>query len=303
MIKKLVLIIIILALPCLGRAQSTVLSSASYAMPLDDVGISARANVLGSSFVGLANDSSALFWNPAGLGMLDSGQISLHHNSWLTDIDQETLVVALPVEYGTFGGALNYVNYGSFEGRDIGGGLTSNYTASNVEVALGFGAEIVDRYYGGGTVKFAQLTLAGQGSTAIACNVGVMKQLTKQIRLGLSYSNLGTAVNGGMMDSALRLGGSYMVRLSRVNRVYLALGGQVESNSMNQVQLGAEDIIYSVLALRAGYQVSLTNMELEGLTGLRAGLGLMYQNFVVDYAYLPYGDLGISNQVSLSYFF
>ena len=301
--RRIFLTAAILLLPALTWAQSTVLSSAGFALPIDDVGVSARANVLGSAFVGLANDSSALFWNPAGLGLLDSGEIALHHNSWLTDIYQETVVLALPVEYGTIGGAVDYVNYGSFEGRDSGGGLTPSYTANNLEGALGWGMELVDKYFAGATVKFSQLTMAGQSSAVIACNVGMMKQIGKNIRLGISYSNLGTAVSGSQTDSALRLGGSYSMRVSRVNRVYLALGAQVESNGMNQIQFGAEDIVYSILALRAGYQFNQTDQELDGMVGFRVGVGFSFQSFVIDYAYLPYGDLGNSNQVSVSYLF
>ncbi|HJT24550.1 MAG TPA: hypothetical protein VJ873_08220, partial [bacterium] len=51
---------------CLCQAQ-TVTGTASLAAPLDNLQGSARDMALGSAFVGVADDASALFFNPAGL--------------------------------------------------------------------------------------------------------------------------------------------------------------------------------------------------------------------------------------------
>jgi OOP family OmpA-OmpF porin len=40
---------------------------------------------------------------------------------------------------------------------------------------------------------------------------------------------------------------------------------------------------------------------LTGLTGLTAGVGVSFSSLVLDYAYLPYGDLGNLHQVSLTF--
>jgi hypothetical protein len=53
-----------------------------------------------------------------------------------------------------------------------------------------------------------------------------------------------------------------------------------------------------MLALRVGYR---TGSDVDGLSGLRAGLGLSWQGIGVDYAYAPYGKLGASHRISISY--
>ncbi len=258
---------------------------------------------MGSAFVGVADDSSALFWNPAGLGLLDDGEIALHHNSWLTDITEDTAILSLPLEYGSVGAAIDFLNYGSFEGRDSGGGLTSSYTGQNIQGALGWGLELADKYFGGVTMKFAQLTLSSQTTTVISGEAGLIKQLGKNFRLGLCYNNPGTAVNGSQIDSTLSLGGSYRAERAKMNRVLVAVGAQIGSNNVNQIQVAAEDVLYSLMSLRMGYQLNLSDMRLDGLTGFSVGVGFSIQGFVVDYAYQPYGDLGNSNRVSMSYLF
>src|SRR5581483_7341427 len=119
-------------IPARGSAQQ-VFSAAGLAMPLQNENAAARAKGMGSAFVAVADDSSALLWNPAGLGLLTDSEAALHHNAWLGSISQDTLVYAAPLgAWGGVGAGLNYVNYGSFEGRDATGGLTSGYTGSEM---------------------------------------------------------------------------------------------------------------------------------------------------------------------------
>ena len=39
------------------------------------IGVGGRAAALGESFVAIANDASALYWNPAGLAQFDKNQV------------------------------------------------------------------------------------------------------------------------------------------------------------------------------------------------------------------------------------
>jgi hypothetical protein len=53
-----------------------------------------------------------------------------------------------------------------------------------------------------------------------------------------------------------------------------------------------------ILALRLGYR---SGSDTRGLQGLRAGLGVAYRWFGIDYALAPYGLLGMTHRVSLSF--
>lgn len=55
--------------------------------------------------------------------------------------------------------------------------------------------------------------------------------------------------------------------------------------------------------LRVGYQGSLENNQIGGLTGFTAGAGLRIGPVRLDYAFVPYGDLGTSHRVSVGYEF
>ncbi len=61
--------------------------------------------------------------------------------------------------------------------------------------------------------------------------------------------------------------------------------------------LGAEYWLLNSMALRGGYEFGYD------LSGLTAGAGFRYQNFEVDYAFVPYSVLGNSHRLSASYAF
>ncbi|HXC62730.1 MAG TPA: hypothetical protein VNZ67_00155, partial [bacterium] len=98
-------------------------------------------------------------------------------------------------------------------------------------------------------------------------------------------------------------GGSVDVPLSDHSGVLFAFGGEGENNGASLLQLGVEGRLGGNFFMRVGYQASFMDNQTGGLTGLTSGLGAVIGPVVVDYAYLPYGRLGNSNRVSLSFLF
>ena len=52
------------------------------------------------------------------------------------------------------------------------------------------------------------------------------------------------------------------------------------------------------MAGRAGYNTE--NINTGGLNGFTAGVGIRYRDYSIDYAFVPYGDLGSTDRVSIS---
>src|SRR5207244_6511318 len=70
------------------------------------IGVGARAVGLGESFVAVANDPSAIFWNPAGLASIQRPDFSINAISWPGDVKYGHLAYVLPVR--RFGGSLAF---------------------------------------------------------------------------------------------------------------------------------------------------------------------------------------------------
>jgi len=288
-----------------GSGHAAVNAVADLANPLDNTGGSARATGLGSAFVGVADDASALLWNPAGLSSVGNVQLALHHNSWLAGIIQETAVVGVPIGgWGSFGLSGNYVDYGTFSGYDGTGASTADYAGNRrIGIGAGWGMEALPGLSGGIALKESLQSVADADTSAFSADVGVLWSPMTNVRLGMAYANVGAGIAGHALASALRAGGSYRLDLADTNHALFALSGAFEPQGVHRVQVGAEDVLYSTVALRAGYQASLAENGITGLQGLSAGIGFMYAGFTLDYAYLPMGDLGLTQRVSLGYQF
>jgi long-subunit fatty acid transport protein len=63
-----------------------VLAVSVHAGDQPQVGISARSVGLGGSLTGLANDASAVFWNPSGIPGLQRQELSFR---WRTDTESD----------------------------------------------------------------------------------------------------------------------------------------------------------------------------------------------------------------------
>src|SRR5262249_12392774 len=70
------------------------------------IGVGARAVGLGEAFVAVANDPSAIYWNPAGLASLQRSEVELSHVGWPGDINYEHATWVVPSR--RFGGSFAF---------------------------------------------------------------------------------------------------------------------------------------------------------------------------------------------------
>jgi hypothetical protein len=205
---------------------------------------------------------------------------------------------------GGLGVALHYINYGNFDGRTSKGSRSGDYGANTLGMGLGWGIKLGHRVLGGIGLQAGQLNLADRGYTSLASNVGVLWRLSPHIKLGVTYTNLGLLLGGpSLKTSSLWLGASTQLD----GKIYdLLLASSIKIDPLigtTQIHLGVEDTLYSFFILMAGYQIGMLNNDLQGVQGVTVGFGFLLQDLSLDYAYLPFGDLGISHRLSVGYFF
>ncbi len=289
--------------PGFSPAAQTVYPASTQSDSLDNTNDSARSAAMGSAFTAVADDASALFLNPAGLGFLNQGQLFLNSDFWLVGTFQETALAGFPA--GGLGGlafAAHYLDYGQIQGRDELGNITASYGADQWGFEAGWGGEALKDFSLGLGLHVLQTTLDGSGYTNLTSNFGVLWK-EKGWGVGASFVNLGWVAPEGPNEEALNLGASFETALDSASRLLTALGGSLEPGAVNYFQAGLEYSLQGILFLRAGCQVPLSDEGLSGLTDLTAGVGFALSDFRLDYAYLPYGNLGAAQRASVGYFF
>ena len=81
-----------------------------------NVGVNAKAEAMGGAYTAIADNSSAVNINPAGMTQIKNSEVSVMHNEYLLDITQDYFSYVTKVGGRAFGGSLIYLDTGSQSG-------------------------------------------------------------------------------------------------------------------------------------------------------------------------------------------
>lgn len=270
-----VCIILLLATPVMAAG-----GEAGGAAPVLRFGVGARAFAMGGAYTAVADDATAVYWNPAGLAMMDAPTLSAMHSELFVGTTYDYLGYALPLKSGGFG--LNYLNL-STPGIITSSGEES---ASNSVVYCGYGVNM-NGWRFGLTGKFVQETLPTAQGSGWGLDVGFLKAFD-DFQVGFTARDVvgsGIVWSTGLTENPpidYRLGLSY-------RREKILLSMEYEVSDFASKHFGFEYSLNDYVKLRAG----LYNEDLT------AGVGLTKGNWAFDYAYCA-GDLGNTHRLSFN---
>lgn len=265
--------------------------------------IGARPTAMGGAFTAVADDVTAVHWNPAGLAQLSKKELGAMHADLFAGTRVDFVGYAHPTRHGTVGLSTVYLSQGSIEGRDANRQRTGTFKASDMATALSFGRNIGGSMSLGANIKVIQSRIADASATGVAADVGArLKTGMRGLSLGASVSNIGQGLRFLDDRSKLPLTASAGAALKLpFGLTLLADYRRKVYERKDSVSLGTEFDILSGLSLRAGYlsTAAASSGQVREASGLGAGLGLKLGNFRMDYAFTPMGELGNSQRLSI----
>ena len=262
--------------------------------------VDARVCAIGEAAATHSDNISAIFYNPAGLAGLRSFGAVVSHNEWLLGMNQEYAAAGFGnEELGTFGLSFNYWGSGDIQWVNFRGETIPGYyfSASDWCLNLGYGRRFGPVSVGAGFKYLAERN-ESLATHAFGLDAGAIYETPLTgLKAGLSVTNFGTKAKLDVEEYSLPLQGRIGWRFDWQN-LGVAQDFIISETEKPGIAAGAEYRFFDMVALRAGYR---TGSSTEGLSGLRAGLGVNYGGFSVDYAFAPYGELGMTHRISLSY--
>jgi tetratricopeptide (TPR) repeat protein len=287
-----------------ARAAACVLATvawASTARAADDggtrsifaAGAGTRALAMGGAFVGVADDASAMIWNPAGLGVRERLELQATHAGYSDLGSQQDLVaVVLPNwRWGAAGLSILHSSIGGIERRDDRNIVLGNdLSDSQTEIALGFGRSLNDALSIGGTVKIQRQSLAGFSGSGLGMDAGVLVSpgalfhsdagWVNRMSWGLSIRNLVPPSirldQESVPDPAVvRSGIGFRAPAPGGRSALVVLDLEKSAGVATRVHAGMEFQVHPVLGLRAGFNSGRFS----------AGTGVAWRSFTVDYTY------------------
>ncbi|OGS44115.1 MAG: hypothetical protein A2539_00890 [Elusimicrobia bacterium RIFOXYD2_FULL_34_15] len=281
----------------------TFLSASNTGASFLSIGTSARAISMGGAYVGVANDISAINYNPAGLAQLKESQIMGQHTEWISDIKHDFLAFTRPTLNGTMGLSVVYLSQGSIEGRDENRQRTGSFNAYDVATTLSYSRSISNGISLGTNLKIIQQNIEKESATGVAVDIGTQYDTQiKNLKLGLSFQNIGPKMT--FISESYNLPLTATIGLGYTLKRAITLALDIKRNiydNKTEVSMGTEVTPISLLALRVGYLKSVnpeTITSISNFKGIGGGLGLRILNFSTDYAFVPYGDLGNTHRLS-----
>ncbi|HEX3074364.1 MAG TPA: PorV/PorQ family protein [Ignavibacteriales bacterium] len=305
-----------------------------------EIGAGARAMAMGGAYASVANDASALYWNPAGAVWGENFQIEVMHNSWLagTSYDFAGVVIPLPGLRSALGLSILTLGMDEQPVRTVERpeGTGEKYDARDFAIGLTYSAALTDRFSFGITGKYINQRIWNESGDAFAMDLGIFYNTQLDgLRLGFSISNFGTKLqlSGRDIDSTIdpdadsegvdripaqyktgsyslpllfRFGISYNADLKSFGTALLSVDLNHPSNAPESVNFGAEYGFLNMFFIRGGYENAF---EDEAQNGLTLGGGIDYYMTAssigvrLDYAWSDWGILDNAQRFSVGIVF
>ncbi|MDI6703294.1 MAG: PorV/PorQ family protein [bacterium] len=268
------------------------------------IGIGAKATGMGQTHCAVADDSTALYWNPAGLVLLKRNEMSYMHNLWFGEITHGFLGYAHPLKNLSLGVGIDYLTIGEIEETtELEPRGTGKKFRLEEDVAFFVSASkrIRENLSLGMNLKYILQEVAGERAMGCGTDLGLFYKL-HLLNLGLVIQNLGPGMRFTEKEFALPFNIKTGLAYKGIKNTILALDVNLPRDNRASYHLGVEYRIGDLLAMRAGYNSRITENKLGRFNlgeGLSTGFGINFKATQLDVAYIHYGDLGDTYQVSL----
>jgi tetratricopeptide (TPR) repeat protein len=269
-----------------------------------------RALAMGSAFAATADDASAVFWNPAGLGRVQQSEFQASQTGDLGAGLRETYgAVAVPNwRWGTVALTFRQFGVGGIEERDERNVLLDDdLSDSETEVTLGFGRSLHEAWSVGAAAKLQRISLAGYSGSGLGLDLGLLVQPAAALGWRAPWATRwtwGLAIRNAIEPSirldresvadpaAVRTGIAWRLPIGKLESLLAGVDLEKSLDSGASVRAGLEYRFRWLAALRVGVNASR----------LTAGTGVRWHNISADYAFED-GPVAPAHRVGLSLLF
>lgn len=274
------------------------------------IGVGARAAAMGDAYVAIADDATAVYWNPAGIARLSGQSISINHTAWPADIlfDQAAYVFNVKWIPGMLGVNVRALTMSRDKVRTtyLPDGTGETFDAGEWAYGITYARSLTDKFSAGFSINYIQTGLDDVTGKSTTFDFGTLYDVgILGAKIGMSIQNIGgdmTFIDEKVkMPVFFRVGGSFSILQRGDSRLLTAAEFTHPPDNSEKLNLGAEYSFHDYLFLRGGYKM---NYDTEGLT---AGFGVKFPLTLVkssvarlDYAYSDLKYLSQAHRVSVN---
>ncbi len=280
-------ILIYLSVPCFAAGNE------SYAFLKIPQG--AKAVALGSAFSAVADDPSAIYWNPSGITQIQSREIYSSFTYWLLGSSVANFGYVQNLHPHSLGISFFNLNYGAINETSSTepAGTGKAFSPYESLLTMSYALNLSDNLCGGLNLNFISQNLGVSSSSWQSADLGLLfkAQKVKGLSVGATCKNLAFNLK---LPRSLRLGAAYTIEIEEPDHekdTATFIADYVSYADRSALTYGVDYIYKNLVAFRAGHNGG----------NLTFGIGIKYSNFGIDLAFVPYDDLGNTYRVALDY--
>ncbi|MCK4420196.1 PorV/PorQ family protein [candidate division WOR-3 bacterium] len=265
------------------------------------IGPHAKACGMGEAYLSIADDASALYYNPAGLSLLEGSDIFATHIPWFIGINYEFVGIAhrFP-RWGTIGFsfATLYTEKMKVTTPFHPDGTGEYFYWIDYSLGLSYARALTDKASLGITVKFIRLDCYGYYAQTLCGDIGTLFQTGwMNTRFGMKISNFGLKLK--FIDETNPLPTSFAFGVSTQPLEELTIGLVISkpTDLTERGSIGGEYRLLDMFTIRAGYKFGFDEETWSAGVGFEKEMGKIHMK--LDYAYSEFGYLGKGERFSL----
>lgn len=283
------------------------------------IGAGARAAAMAEAFVSIADDATALHYNPAGIVQFAENQVHFSHTSWLVDLQHEFAgAVVRLTNNDAVGLSFTSLHTGDMEitteTQPFGTGRYFSF--GDVAIGLTYARAMTAQFSFGATVRYVEETIDVLKTRAFMIDIGTYYRTgLGSTRFSVTVSNFGGNVSpegevrlndGNTVRSfqefspptLFKIGFAFEPIETDMHRLTTAVQLNHPNDNSENLALGAEYSWSRLFHIRAGYKINVDEESLTAGAGFTANMD--FARGTVDYAFSEFGRLGGVHRISVT---
>jgi hypothetical protein len=177
-----------------------------------EIGYGAAGGALGDAYVSLANDVSAIYWNPAGLAQLNRSEVMFVTQPWIVGMNTTFGAVGIVVpSFGTIGASLIMMDYGDMDVTTMTKpeGTGERFSSRDMALTISYARNLTEWFSVGASGKYVASSIWHENASAFAFDLGILIKTEffsptggneHGLKIGMSISNYGTTLKYDGLD-------------------------------------------------------------------------------------------------------
>lgn len=327
--KRYIILVVMLITVKAGFAQNPNLG-ASGAQFLQ-IPVGSRAEAMGGAIIGLADDASSVFWNPAGIVKVKNFQAFFSYIDWFSMFDLNAASIVYNAgDAGSFAASMIVFSTDKMEitTETEPNGTGRFFDAGDLALGISYARYLTDRFNVGVTVKYVHQRIWNETAAGFAFDIGTQYQLDFQnLTIAMSMTNFGGDMkyDGPDLDFTNRKNKNFPLSRLTPSRLlteeyplplhfqvgigfdvfetdFIKMKGAIDvthpNDNQERAHFGTEFSFFDRLYLRGGYKLNYDDQTFA----FGAGVNLLWSGNAIyfDYAYSVYDILPGVHRISLN---